>query len=509
MSLARVFSGTTVGLEPVLVEVEVNIEDQGFPAFKIVGLPDKAVDESKERVRSAIKNSGFEFPISRITVNMAPADLPKQGPVFDLAIALGVLQASDQLDVDLSSFLVLGELSLDGLVRQTNGVLLLASLAKERGFGQVLVPSRNAREASVVDDINVIPLETLSQAVSHLLGIQLLAPFPHQSFEQFEPLSGSFDYDLADVRGQEHAKRALEIAAAGGHNVFLKGPPGSGKTLLARTMPSILPPLIPEESLEITKIYSVIGLLSRGQALVTKRPFRSPHHTASRVGLIGGGSPPRPGEISLAHRGVLFLDEFPELPRATLEALRQPLEDGVVTVSRASGTLSFPARFILVVAANPCPCGYFGSSVKKCTCGSSQISNYQNRISGPILDRIDLHLDVPEVKLEKLTQPDQHMGESSAVVQARVTLARQRQRRRLLDADLICNSDMRTIHIRQFCKVRPEGLKLLKEAVTRFGLSARAYFRIIKVSQTIADLGEQEEILESHIAEALQYRERV
>lgn len=510
MSLAKVFSATTVGLDPILVEVEVSIEDQGFPAFKIVGLPDKAVDESKERVRSALKNSGYNFPISRITVNLAPADLPKQGPVFDLAIALGILVADGQLVADLSQFLIIGELSLDGIVKHTNGVLALTSLAKLRGFGQLLVPLINSGEASIVKSISVYAVETLVQAVNHISGANLIFPTPVISFDTMSVGSKDiFSCDLSDVRGQEYAKRALEIAAAGGHNVLLKGPPGSGKTMLARTIPSILPPLSADESLEITKIYSITGQLPVGHALLTSRPFRSPHHTISRIGLIGGGSPPRPGEISLSHRGVLFLDEFPELPRSILESLRQPLEDGVVTISRATGTLSFPARFIMVVAANPCPCGYYGSSVKKCTCNQNQILSYQRRISGPILDRIDLHLEVPEVKVEKLTQDGHFSSESSANVQKRVTAARNRQYQRLQGTGLLCNSEMRTPHIRQFCSLEPTALRLLKEAVGNFGLSARAYFRVIKVARTISDLAGIENIGDAQVAEALQYRERI
>jgi len=509
MPLARVYSGTVVGLDPILVEVEVHIEEQGFPAFKIVGLPDKAVDESRERVRSAIKNSGADFPVRRITVNLAPADLPKQGPVFDLAIALGVLSASGQLAADLSGLLVLGELSLDGSLRHTQGILPLAILASQRGFSGILVPKEDAREAAVVSDIAVYPVPSLYSSLLHFLGEASIRPAPDLDFEELLSTHTDFGDDLIDVRGQEQAKRALEVAASGGHNLLFRGPPGSGKTMLARTLPSILPALTVREALEITKIYSVTGNLPRECPLVLTRPFRSPHHTTSRVGLIGGGSTPTPGEISLAHRGVLFLDEFPELPRAVLEALRQPLEDGVVTVSRAAGTLTFPARFILVVAANPCLCGYLGSSVRECTCSPSQIARYQKRVSGPILDRIDLHVEVPAVKVEKLTDSGGNTGESSAVVYQRVQQARVVQEKRFSGTGLTCNAEMRTKDIKRFCQLDDEAKVLLSQAVDRLGLSARAYFRVIKVAQTISDLAGEQSITSSHVGEALSYRSRV
>lgn len=506
LMLARVFSGATVGLASVPIEVEVDIASQGLPSFTIVGLPDKAVEESKERVRSAIKNSGADFPPRRITVNLAPADLPKVGPGFDLPIALGLLIASGQLKADLTKALVLGELSLDGSLRHTNGILPMAILAREKKFKEVFLPSVDAREAAVIAGIKIYPVNSLLQLFTHLTTDEKIKPQPHLSFEKLKT-EKIVEFDFADIKGQEHVKRALEISAAGGHNVFMRGVPGAGKTMLARALPGILPDLTEEEALEVTKIYSITGNLPPGESVIKTRPFRAPHHTTSRIGLIGGGTNPSPGEISLAHRGVLFLDEFSEFPRHVLEALRQPMEDGVVTISRAAGSLSFPAKFILVAASNPCPCGYLGDPVKTCICLPGQIIRYQKRISGPIIDRIDLHIEVPAVKVEKLTADSKQLtAESSKEIKKRVQKARDIQTKRFKKTNLKNNAEMQTKEVKQFCELSNECLNLLRQAVVQMNLSARSYYRVIKLARTIADLAGEEKISPNHIAEALQYR---
>ncbi len=502
--LSKVLTGSSLGLEAVPVTIEVDIAAKGLPSFTLVGLGDRAVEESKDRVRSAIINTQAEFPAKRITVNLAPADLPKEGPSFDLPIALGILVASGQLVADLSDVLAVGELSLDGGLRSTHGILAYASLAKNLGLKRMIVPKENAAEAAVVAGLDVYPFEKLLDVFAFLSGISKVQPQPETKLDldKIPP----FEYDFKDIKGQEQSKRALEIAAAGGHNLLMKGPPGVGKTLLSRAFPSILPPLTYEEALEVTKLYSLTGNLSSDQPFITTRPFRSPHHTASYVGIIGGGNSIKPGEVSLAHRGVLFCDELPEFSRQVLEALRQPLEDRKVTISRASGSLTFPSQFILIAAHNPCPCGFLGSHKKTCVCMPGQISRYKKKISGPLIDRIDIHLDVPYVDTEKLT--GQVQTEDSATIRKRVSRARRVQAIRFSGSGILTNSEMGNSHLKQFCVVTPEALELLKMAISSLNLSARGYHRVLKLSRTIADLAGEENILTEHIAEALQYRAR-
>jgi magnesium chelatase family protein len=484
------------------VEVEVDITS-GVNRFDLVGLPDAAVMESRERVRAAIQNSGFAFPFKRIVVNLAPGDVRKAGAMYDLPIALGILGATGQVDLEeLQQLHVVGELALDGSVRSVPGVLptaIRASIDKRNGL---VCPYVNRNEAALASTLNILPVSHLREIIDHLSGYASIQPF--HNGEQAKSIEIESGVDFSEVRGQESAKRACEIAAAGHHNLLMMGPPGSGKSMIAKRLATILPALTFEEALEITKIHSIMGLVGDNAGLVHHRPFRSPHHTISAAGLVGGGSTPTPGEVSLAHLGVLFLDELPEFRRDVLEVMRQPLEDRKVTISRASGALTFPSNFMLVCAMNPCPCGYYGDSIKECTCSQPRIHQYRQRISGPLLDRIDLHITVPRVPFEKLKVPTE--GEPSSVIRARVDMARQRQADRFKGKGIWANAQMGERSVREFCRIPDDAHALLKRAVDSLGLSARAYNRVLKISRTIADLDNIETISTAHVAEAIQYR---
>ncbi|MDH4204792.1 MAG: YifB family Mg chelatase-like AAA ATPase [Desulfobacteraceae bacterium] len=501
--LAKVLSSAVIGIDAFLVEVEVDITS-GLPTFTTVGLPEASVKESKERVKSAISNSGYTFPDDRITVNLAPAHIKKEGTGFDLPIALGILTATQIISQNIiSKYLVLGELSLDGRIKPVKGSLPMALAAKNAGYEGIIVPYDNGREASVVAEITVLPVKTLPQLVGFFRGFTKIKP-ERTDISHIFNYGNTFEVDFSEVKGQEHVKRSLEVAAAGGHNLIMIGPPGSGKTMLAKRVPTILPPITFEEAIETTKIFSVIGMLPKDEALITKRPFRSPHHTISDAGLIGGGHIPRPGEVSLAHNGVLFLDELSEFKKHVLEVLRQPLEDLQVTISRAALTLTYPSSFMLIAAMNPCPCGYFSDPKHECRCTYPQIHRYRSKISGPLMDRIDIHVEVPAVPYRDLI--GESNAESSEVIGARVKAARARQFERFKRTKIYCNAQMINRHIKQHCRIDEASCDLLESAIDKLGLSARAYNRILKIARTIADLGDASDISVDHIAEAVQYR---
>ncbi len=499
---SRVSTCGLTGLAGYPIQVETDISN-GIPTFDIVGLADISVKEARERVRAAIKNSGFEFPVKRITVNLAPADTRKEGSGFDLPLALGILASSGIIASSaIEDYMLVGELALDGSVRPVSGMLCKAIAARELGFFKLMVPHENAREVSVVRELEIYPVHTLKQAVEHFNGTQ---PITYSYTDEFSaPALNISQEDFSDVKGQKNAKRALEVAACGGHNLIMIGSPGSGKTMLARRLPTILPDLTFEESLEVTKIYSVAGLLAQNSPLVQERPFRSPHHTVSAMSLVGGGRLPRPGEASLAHHGVLFLDEIPEFPRMTLDVLRQPLEDGQANISRINASVTYPCRFMLIAAANPCKCGYYGDSTKSCTCSFRDAENYLSRLSGPLMDRIDIHVHVPTLRYIEIenSKPE----ESSEEIKKRVNRTRKLQQERYKRFGIYCNAHLKGSMIREFCRLDEEGKRILRSAFDRLSLSARAHDRILKVARTIADLEEHELIKARHVAEAIQYR---